>query len=187
MPEIIFPRSGASARIRLLAMASLALLMAACQSNPLGMSDKEWSRLTPEQQIQARMKQADINTANAERRAAARRHRAELAAEERRRVERIYASARYGEIVECVVEGGSADFHPGWRRYDPAPFTLVRGETKFVPLRESGKHRRKFWTRLSGDGLEVSVCSRQGKGSGSRYCATISARSDDFSFGVSRP
>ncbi len=180
-------RSQAKKRTLKLALASLALLVASCQSNPLGMSDEEWARLTPEQQMQARMKQADVNQANADRRAAERRRRALLVAEERRRVERIYTSARYGDILECVVEGGIADFRPGWRGYDPAPFTLVRGETKFVPLRESGKGRRKFWTRLSADGLEVSVCARSGKRSRSRYCATISARSDDFSYGVSRP
>ena len=66
-----------------LALASLALLLAACQSNPLGMSDEEWARLTPEQQMQARMKQADVNQANADRRAAGRRRRALLVAEER--------------------------------------------------------------------------------------------------------
>ncbi len=183
------PKDKAVGRKRLLplVLASLTLMLAACQSNPLGMSDEEWARLTPEQQMQARMKQADIRKASAERRAEARRQKAMLAAEERRRIERIYASARFGDILECVVEGGLADFRPGWRGYDPAPFTLVRGETKSVPLRERGKGNRKFWTHLSADGLEVSVCARSGRGSRSRYCTTVSARSNDYSFGISRP
>jgi len=99
---------------------SLMVVLTACATYyPLGMSEAEWKRLTPEQQMSARMKQADLNQANAERRAeqaAARRQKfAALEAAERRRIEELYRSARYGDVLECVVEGGVADVRPGWR------------------------------------------------------------------------
>ena len=57
------------------------LVLAACSTHPLGISKEEWVLLTPEQQMAARMKQADLNRAHAERRteqAAARRQSADV-------------------------------------------------------------------------------------------------------------
>lgn len=45
------------------------LLLAACATHPLNISDTEWERLTPEQQLSARKQQAVIDQENAIRRA----------------------------------------------------------------------------------------------------------------------
>ena len=170
-------------------LAAAALILAACSTHPLGMSKEEWVLLTPEQQMAARMKQADLNRAHAERRteqAAARRQRfAALEVAERRRIEELYRSTRYGDVLECVVEGGVADFRRGWRSYTPVPFTLARGEIKSVKF-SGGDRRGKFWAKYSADGLSMKLCYGKPKGRGGRFCASINGQSQDFSSGINR-
>lgn len=138
--------------------------------------------------IGARTKQAELSQARAERHAerlaAKRRHQAKLDAEERRRLERLYAGARYGDILKCVIEDGIADFQPGWRRYRPAPFTLARGEDKYVSFQGEGRKGGRFWSRYSPDGREVTICYRKGRKA--RGCATFSAMSRDYQMGIER-
>lgn len=177
---------------RMAAMAALALALAACQSYPLGMSKEEWARLTPEQQMQARLKQAELDKANAQRRAqqyAARRQRLALQeARERRRIETLYRSGEFGDVLECVLDRGLADFDPGWRPYEPVAFALVRGERKHVSLGGNGRRTGRFWATLSPNGLEVSICNRQPAGrASSKACATVIAGSTDYARGVRRP
>jgi hypothetical protein len=167
----------------------MVFVLAACASYPLGMSKEEWVLLTPEQQMEARMKQSDLNRANAERRAqqaAARRQRyAAIEAAERRRIEEIYRSARYGDVLECVVEGGFADFRPGRRSYRPVPFTLARGEVKSVSVSAGGRNG-KFWAQYSSDGLSMNLCYRDPRRRGSRYCVSVNGQSREFSAGITR-
>lgn len=170
-------------------LAGMVFVLAACSTYPLGMSEKEWVLLTPEQQMAARMKQADLNRANAVRRTAqadARRQRyAAQEAAERRRIEELYRSARYGDVLECVVEGGTAGFRRGWRNYTPASFTLARGEVKSVSL-SAGDRRGKFWAKYSADGQSMKLCYGKPKSNGGRYCASVNGQSQDFSVGVTR-
>lgn len=170
-------------------LASMVLVLAACTSYPLGMSKEEWVLLAPEQQMAARLKQADLNRANAERRAeqaAARRQRyAAMEAAERRRIEELYRSSRYGDVLECVVEGGIAEFRRGRHAYTPVPFTLARGEVKSVTLR-AGDRNGKFWARYSPDGLSMNLCYRKPQGNGGRYCVSVNGQSQDFSAGITR-
>jgi hypothetical protein len=176
--------------LRILVAGSLLALAACQQSYPLGMSEAEWLRLTPEQQFAARSQQAEINRANAERyaqaQAAERERQAMLQAEELARREAIYQEARYGDILECVVEGGIADFHPGWRGYSPAPFTLARGEHKYVPLNDGSSRPGRFWAGYSQDGREVSICHRDPQGRRAGGCATIHGMFRDYAAGVRR-
>jgi hypothetical protein len=176
--------------LRVLVAGSLLALGACQQSYPLGMSEAEWLRLTPEQQLAARSQQAEINRANAERyaqtQAAERERQAILQAEELARREAIYQEARYGDILECVVEGGIADFHPGWRGYSPAPFTLARGEDKYVPLSDGSSRPGRFWAGYSQDGREVSICHRDPNGRRAGGCATVHGMFRDFAAGIRR-
>jgi hypothetical protein len=182
-------RDAASRRLRAAAAGAL-LVLAACQSYPLGMSEEEWARLTPEQQLAARMQQSEVNRANAERfaqaQAAERERQAMLQAEERERLESLYQEARYGDILECVVEGGVADFHPGWRAYSPAPFTVARGERKQVPLADGGRQQGRFWASYSQDGREISICYRDPQSRRGERCASVNGMFRDFSAGVRR-
>jgi hypothetical protein len=153
------------------------------------MSKEEWVLLTPQQQMEARMKQADLNRANAERRAqqaAARRQRyAAMEAEERRRIEELYRSSRYGDVLECVIHGGTARFHSREYAYTPIPFTLARGEIKSVTL-AAGNRRGKFWAQYSPDGLSMNLCYRKPGRHGSRYCVSVNGQSSEFSAGISQ-
>jgi len=170
-------------------VAAMTLVLAACTIYPLGMSKEEWTLLTPEQQLEARMKQADLNRANAARRAeqaAARRQKyAAMEAAERRRIEELYEAARYGDVLECVVEGGTAGIGRGWRSYTPAPFTLARGEIKAVTLSAGGRNG-KFWAQYSPDGLSMKLCYDNPRDRGGRYCASVNGQSAEFSAGISR-
>ena len=180
-------------RIRsVLVLAAAAIIVAACGPRyPLGMNEAEWKRLSPAQQLQARQKQADIRNAHAERRAQIRqahlRRQAVLAAAERERIEALYRGNRFGDVLECVVDDGKADFHPGWHRFTPAPFRLVRGEGKYVKLRGRGRSRRngRFWVAYARNGLEVSICYRKPHGKrGSRQCGHVSGMTVDFANGI---
>lgn len=167
------------------AAAAMTLLLAACQTYPLGMSKAEWLRLTPEQQHEARMKQGEISKARSQRRAHAAAARRAQAEAENRRIQAMYDSDRWGDVVECVVEGGMADFHPGWRRYKPTAFTLARGESKRITLRENGRKTGRFFASYSGSGTDLRICYRDPR-HGGRQCANVPVSRRGFSHGYAR-
>lgn len=166
-------------------VSAMALLLAACQTYPLGMSKAEWLRLTPEQQHEARMKQGEINKNRSQRRAHAAAARRAQAEAENRRIQAMYESDRWGDVVECVVEGGMADFHPGWRRYKPTAFTLARGESKRITLRENGRKTGRFFASYSGNGTDLRICYRDPR-HGGRQCANVPVSRRGFSHGYAR-
>jgi len=72
----------------------LLLLVAACAHYPLNMSEAEWNRLNPEQQLEARKQQATIDQ-----------ERAELRAQERREEEARRAEQERLQYEHDVAEG----------------------------------------------------------------------------------
>lgn len=147
-----------------------ALLLAACgPSYPLGMSEAEWSALTPEQQLDARERQMAIDI---ERRAERERRQQELerqrAAEEqaeRERIERIIAQRVPGSIIDCAIERGEVryDMLGAWLQPVPVAFTLIRGEGQKVDLASPQKHGRPteirgIWVRYDISGHQLAFC-----------------------------
>ena len=68
---------------------------------------------------------------------------AELArreAEERRRIAKLCAS---GEVLQCVVEGGTAKFGKLAKAVRPLSFALVRGEAKSLEAAPVGAYGAK--------------------------------------------
>lgn len=123
-------------------------ILAGCISfHPLGMTDSEWNALTPQQKMEAREKQTQLNQqkkqAKAEQEAAAQAASAEL-----------YKTARYGDIVTVVIKGGTMDINGKRREYEPIIFDLVRGESKHIDIVRKGKRHYKDSAvmRLSEDG-----------------------------------
>jgi|GEM_PF-2867707 len=109
-----------------LVLVVIVALAAACTRYPLGMSEEEWLRLTPEQQHEARLADAELRAAQAAQRA----REAEAAAlAERNRLIDLYQRAGHGDILWCELASA-----PGNERqyFDPDGVTLVSGESRRV-------------------------------------------------------
>lgn len=124
-------------------VAALALLLAGCASYPLGMTEAEWTALTPQQQAEYRAQQAAIDAREAAQATQLRIARENAAAEalriEGERVSAVYASARRGDIVTVRVTGGMVAFSGKRFAYEPVAFDIARGETKSVAFSRLGQ------------------------------------------------
>ena len=185
---------------------ALALLivvgLAGCQMQqqyPLNMTQSEWEGLTPDQQFEARQQQAELDAqlwaaqqqqqaAQAQWQAEQARLQDEQAAAEQRRLDALYRSGRPGDVVECIIEGGFADFFPGWRPFRPAAFTLVRGEGRSVVLtREDGDRQATIWAGRSDNGTELRFCRYDPSVAAGANCAEVFALTSELIDGITRP
>lgn len=123
-------------------------ILAGCISfHPLGMTDSEWNDLTPQQKMEAREKQAQLN--KQKKQAKIDKETAAQAASAKR-----YETARYGDIITVVIKGGTMDINGKRREYEPIIFDIVRGESKPIDIIRKGKKHYKDTAvmRLSEDG-----------------------------------
>lgn len=137
----------------------LALLtLTGCQApNPMGLSDAQWTALSPDQQAEYRRQQTVIDEQRRKERAeAAARQQAidaQLAAQkqaqdaERARMEAAqlqmrYLHARYGDIVTVTISEGLIDFGKH-RAYEPVRFEILKGERKLVEISQQGNSHIK--------------------------------------------
>lgn len=176
----------------LLLIGGVALLLAACGPvYPLGMSEAQWQQLTPEQQMQASYKQSEIDKERALQRQIAeaerkRREERERAREEQR-IRDLYRDHAYGTILECRLDDGQADFHPGWRKIAPTVFKVALAEEKQVTIRDDiGKRRSSVWAHFSRDGRVFTLCPWQSSDRGSRDCMQYRAKGQEFANGISQ-
>ena len=159
-----------------------ALLLSGCMSSyPLGMSEEEWVRLSPEQQLDARSRQAEIDQVERERRAEA----ARLAAEQQRleqqaREERI-RNAAPGDLVQCVLDDAQGYYAGDWRAADPMGFTLVLGFPETIALAEQDRSSRQVQVHASFDGAQVELCRPH-----RNDCTRLAATQNQLQRGVSR-
>ena len=156
----------------------LTLLLAGCLvRHPLGIPDEEWKRLPPEQQMAARERQAELDRQAAERRARAEEQR-------RRELEERRANARYGDIVQCVVEEGVAKIGSSLREMEPIAFSLLRGEGETLAIRSiHGSKSGKLWAKFQDDGMTVKLCPL---GSWYPHCTRLIGTAGDFHRGIER-
>ena len=141
----------------------VALCASGCTFYPLGMTENEWLTLTPQQHLDARYRQAEIDREKAVRRAEEQRRREaeerRIARARQRRVDRLYAENRHGDVLRCTIEGGVIDFKPGWRRLAPVSFIAARGEQGYVRFRQlNGGKQKNVWIEYSDDGRELKIC-----------------------------
>lgn len=144
-------------RFPLLLALACALLLGGCESFPMGMSEREWNALTPQQQAEYRARQSEMDRADSarrEREREAREHAERLAAErERQRVAELRRHARPGDLVVVTVHGGMLAFYGKRHEYEPASFDLVRGERRKVQFSRRGHHdTTEVEVALSADG-----------------------------------
>jgi len=143
--------------LSLLLLVFCALFLGGCESFPMGMSEREWNALTPQQQAEYRTRQTEMDRADSlrrEREREAREQQERLAAErERQRVADLRRHARPGDLVVVTVHGGMLAFYGKRHEFEPASFDLVRGERRKVQFRRRGHHETtEVEVALSADG-----------------------------------
>lgn len=164
----------------------LALLIAACARYPLGMTEAEWQRLTPQQQYDARLQQADIDRQEAAARAAE--AEARRLAEQRRRAEeeRLFAS-RYRHPFACELTG-DANF-PGdliADEIEPVYFRIGERQSASLLLEQRiGPDRRPMLATLNSFGDRLDLCAFVGP-DGDERCERIRFWNRDLRAGIVR-
>lgn len=126
--------------------------------NPMGLTTAQWNALSPDKQAELQTKQYAIDAEQRQQRESYRleqerfAHEQALAKSEQMR--QAYASARYGDVVNVVVQGGSIAWNGKRYPYEPVSFDLVKGETKRVDFRGRGVQTiaTSYEVRLSDDG-----------------------------------
>lgn len=146
---------------------------------PLGMSEKEWLQLTPEQRIEARAKQSALDEIRQAR-------LAEAARIEQERIDRLYAEAGPGDVLQCALEGGEVHFHTELGQPKPMAFRIARGEKKYIVLEQlGGIDRLQLWAEFDKNGLELNFCPSARDASFHSQCAMFVAIARDFAKGKS--
>lgn len=138
----------------------LVLLLACGPRNPLGIPDDQWAMMTPEQQFEARSRQADLDQARDERRAEEARLRAAEAEAKKAELEAMRQNAPYGDRVQCVLEGGQAYLNRSWHPVSALGLDLVRGyEEAFSMEVASGRYSRMpIEGHALYDGQTITLC-----------------------------
>ena len=170
--------------VRTLIKTTLVLIVAigvtGCTMYPLNMGEEEWFSLTADQQLEARYKQAEIDRERNKRQAEEHRRKeieeARLAELRQKRVDRIYASNSYREILQCAISKGWYGDRPG-TPLAPVAFSIARSERGFVWFNQArGVIGKKFYVEYSDDGNELTICQ-----SVSKYdCAKIGGSRSSF-------
>lgn len=177
---------------RFLIASSFFLLLTGClNSYPLGMSEEEWVRLSPDQQFQARSQQARIDEQKRmEREARAEAERLRQTMEEQAyqdRIDHSYRDARYGDVIQCVLEQSVIDFKPGWRDGEPVGFTLVRGEGKLIDIYSARDQKTtSLWVGLDDNGMTLRLCRKEptGHSRSNTSCVDIVATTHQYRRGL---
>ncbi|HEY9017274.1 hypothetical protein [Thiomicrospira sp.] len=163
-------------------------LMACGPYHPMGISDEEWQTLTPDQRMQAREQQAEVDKARAAERAEKARIRAEKEAREQAIIAERRANPQYGERVQCILSAGQAKLNRKWRNIEPVAVDLVIGESQAIDVRHlrDGRTRYSRTGYASFDGQRVNLCLHSNSSPTSNYCASLLATTRQFDRGVSQ-
>ncbi len=153
----------------------------ACANYPLGMTEDEWNQLSPQQQLDARERQARLDQAEQAQRAKAARHRAELERAEQQRYQEMMANARPGDIVQCVLQDGEGYYGGSWRAAESVGFSLLRDYTQTVSIAEQGRPTRSVATEMTYNGANIRVCRPN-----NRDCVNLAATQNQLRSGVSK-
>lgn len=153
----------------------------ACATYPLGMSEDEWNRLSPQQQIDARERQARLDQAERERRAEAARLRAEQERKAQERYQERLANAGHGDIVQCVFQNGEGYYAGNWRDAEPVGFSLLKDYAQTVTIAEQGRPTRTVDTEMTFNGANIRVCRPN-----NRDCINVAATQNQLRRGTTQ-
>ncbi|BBO18852.1 conserved hypothetical protein [Candidatus Brocadia pituitae] len=111
---------------------------------PLGLKEEQWQALSPQQQAEYTTKQYQIDEERRKRQEEYRQQKEREAVEatrvEKDRILQLYRNARYGDIIQVNISGGSIAFIGERKGYEPLSFDLVRGERKRIPFYHHDRH-----------------------------------------------
>ena len=115
-------------------------ILAACfvsgcaMPHPMGLTAEQWNALPPERQAELQAQQYAIDAEQRQQREAQRMEQERIAHEQAvaraEQIRQAYANARYGDVVNVVVQGGFIEWNRKRDPYEPVSFDLVKGETK---------------------------------------------------------
>ncbi|MBE0468105.1 MAG: hypothetical protein IBX55_01180 [Methyloprofundus sp.] len=161
----------------------LLLSLSGCASNPMGLSDSEWSLLSTEEKIQARKQQAEIDLAKEIERNERLRIQKEA---ELREIEIMNArrdSASFGERVQCVLRGVYRDY-----QIEPTPLDMVIGmwdsSDMFYKRNSSVLNAGEVYGFF--DGQTVSICSIKDTSLSRSNCSNIVGTTRDYKKGLNQ-
>lgn len=172
--------------VRHMLSVALLLLLSGCMTfNPLNISDEQWSRMTQAQQLKAYEQQAELDRARIE--AAALQRQARIQAE-RKRQDALLArkqNARYGDLVQCVLEPLEVQYNNKWKPTQPIAFELVRGESQSLRFQNSSqKYSTTGWVLFQPDGQTLSLCRHRSDRTDSKQCTNILGTTKEFHRGL---
>lgn len=149
---------------KLISMLIFFVLVGCTASHPLGIPDTQWQDMNTEQRLQAQQKQAELDRAAEQQRAADARAREAEAIRQTAELEARRRDARYGERVQCVFSDAEAHLGGKWRNVEPVAMDLVQGmEVAFNLVEPSGhtmRYRTVAYARF--DGQTLSLCRDAG-------------------------
>lgn len=111
---------------------------------PLGLKEEQWQALSPQQQAEYTAKQYQVDEERRKRQEEygrqKEREEAEATRLEKERILQLYRNARYGDIIQVNISGGSIVFIGERKGYESLSFDLVRGERKRIPFYHHDRH-----------------------------------------------
>jgi hypothetical protein len=139
-------------------LAGFALCFNGCANRyPMGLGKEQWEALAPEKQAEFQAQQYAIDAqqraaAAAQEQAREQEQQARIAAE-KERIEKLYAAARYGDIVKVVIQGGAMEIYGKRKPIRPAAFDIAKGEGKRIRIKTAGASQQTvdFLVYLSED------------------------------------
>ncbi|MEI6973017.1 MAG: hypothetical protein WCL44_16050, partial [bacterium] len=128
---------------------------------PMGLNQQQWEALPASQQADYQAKQYAIDEDRRKQAESQRMEQERLRIEQEKatqeRLRQIYANARYGDIVQVSVQGGSIEYAGKRYPYEPVAFDLAKGETKQIAFRGRGLQTiaTRYNVRLTEDGNTI--------------------------------
>lgn len=161
--------------------ASMTLLSACGPRYPLDIPEEQWTRMSPAEQNEARIKQAELDRARTE----ARRQEAEAreaeAAARAAELEHARANAAPGERVQCILQPVEMHYGGKWRAAEPVGLDLVAGMSIGFELQARENRYRRIEGQATFSGMEVRLCPEYGDD-----CARFLATTGELRRGVTR-